>query len=70
MRSMAIVRVLVLRAAGINCDEETEFAWKLAGARANSMHVNRLIENPLLLSEYQIITVPGGFSYGDDIAAG
>ncbi|MCZ6817720.1 MAG: phosphoribosylformylglycinamidine synthase I [Planctomycetota bacterium] len=67
---MAIVRVLVLRAAGINCDEETEFAWKLAGARANSMHVNRLIENPLLLSEYQIITVPGGFSYGDDIAAG
>lgn len=67
---MAIVRVLVLRAAGINCDEETAFAWEQGGARPDLVHVNRLIENPSSLDAYQILTVPGGFSYGDDIAAG
>lgn len=67
---MAMARILVLRAAGINCDEETAFAWRLAGAQTVSVHINRLIENPLLITDFQIITVPGGFSYGDDIAAG
>lgn len=67
---MAEVKVLVLRAAGINCDAETAFAWQLAGARADLVHVNRLIEQPSLLDHYQVLTIPGGFSYGDNIAAG
>ncbi len=67
---MAEVRVLVLRAAGINCDLETQHAWKLVGARVEALHVRRLIDQPALLDDYQILTVPGGFSYGDDIAAG
>jgi len=64
------VRALVLRTAGINCDAETEFAWQQAGARADRIHVNRLIEDPRRLMEYQVLTIPGGFSHGDDIAAG
>ena len=67
---MAIVRVLVLRAAGINCDEETAFAWEKAGARTERVHVNRLVEDPRRLADYQVLTIPGGFSYGDDIASG
>ncbi len=67
---MTAVRVLVLRAAGINCDQETARAWEMAGARADRLHVNRLLESPQTLTAYQILTVPGGFSYGDDIAAG
>ena len=67
---MAIVRVLILRAAGINCDQETAHAWQLAGAEPELVHVNRLIEKPDLLDEYQAMTIPGGFSYGDNIAAG
>lgn len=67
---MATARVLVLRAPGINCDEETAFAWQMAGAKADRIHIKRLIERPDLLSEYQILTIPGGFSYGDDIASG
>ncbi|MFK8113437.1 MAG: phosphoribosylformylglycinamidine synthase subunit PurQ [Rubripirellula sp.] len=63
-------RVLVLRAPGTNCDEETAFAFEQAGAVAERVHVNRLIENPALKDRYQILCVPGGFSYGDDIAAG
>jgi phosphoribosylformylglycinamidine synthase len=63
-------RVLVLRAPGTNCDEETAHAFERAGATTERVHVNRLIENPVLKDRYQILCVPGGFSYGDDIAAG
>ena len=67
---MAQVRVLILRAAGINCDLETQHAWELAGAAVEQCHVRRLIEQPERLDESDVLTIPGGFSYGDDIAAG
>ena len=63
-------RVLVLRAPGTNCDIETAAAFEAAGATAERVHVNRLMENAALADRYQILCVPGGFSYGDDIAAG
>ena len=67
---MAKVNVLVLRAAGTNCDEETAFAFELAGATAERIHVNRLRENPSILDRYQVLALPGGFTYGDDLGAG
>ncbi|MHC4124365.1 MAG: phosphoribosylformylglycinamidine synthase I [Planctomycetota bacterium] len=67
---MTEVKAIVLRAAGINCDCETEHALEIAGAKAQRVHINKIIENKNILSEYQIIVFPGGFSYGDDVAAG
>jgi phosphoribosylformylglycinamidine synthase len=67
---MAQPRVLILRAPGTNCDRETAFAFESAGAQADRVHINRLLEQPSLAAEYQILCIPGGFSYGDDIAAG
>jgi phosphoribosylformylglycinamidine synthase subunit PurQ / glutaminase len=67
---MAKVEAIVLRAAGINCDMETEYALELAGAKVERVHINRLIEDKNALDQYQIIVFPGGFSYGDDVAAG
>ena len=67
---MATVRVLVLRAPGINCDEETVYAWQRAGADVQLVHINQLVETPQLINDMQIVTVPGGFSYGDDLGAG
>lgn len=67
---MARPRVLILRAPGANCDAEAQFAYEQAGAIAERLHINRLRENPSLLKEFQILTVPGGFTYGDDVAAG
>jgi phosphoribosylformylglycinamidine synthase subunit PurQ / glutaminase len=61
---------LILRAAGTNCDVETAFAFRLAGAETQSLHINRVLENPGVLDDFQILAIPGGFSYGDDIAAG
>jgi len=74
---MAKVKALVLRTAGTNCDWETEYALKKAGAEAQRLHVQRLLErtvggnNPAtLFRDYHILVLPGGFTYGDDIAAG
>ena len=63
-------RVLVLRAPGTNCDEETAFAWRLAGAEAETWHVGRMVESSGNLDSFQILTLPGGFSYGDDLGSG
>lgn len=62
--------VLVLRAAGTNCDVETETVFRRVGAEATTLHLNRLIERPDALKDYDIVVVPGGFSYGDDIGSG
>ena len=62
--------VLILRAPGTNCDKETAFAFEKAGAKTETLHVNRLLEQPGLLEQFQILCIPGGFSYGDDVAAG
>jgi phosphoribosylformylglycinamidine synthase subunit PurQ / glutaminase len=65
-----MVKVLVLRAAGSNCDHETKYAFDFAGAQSDLVHVNRLLEGDVALSDYQILAIPGGFTYGDDISAG
>lgn len=49
---------------------ETAFAFEEAGARADLVHINRLSSGEVELSGYQILAIPGGFSYGDDIASG
>lgn len=67
---MAQARVLILRAPGANCDGETQFAFEQAGGLAERIHVNRLREAPALLRQYQVLVIPGGFTYGDDVAAG
>jgi phosphoribosylformylglycinamidine synthase I len=67
---MAKPRVLILRAPGANCDAEAQFAFEKASALAERVHINRLRERPAALMRYQILVVPGGFTYGDDVAAG
>lgn len=64
------VKTLILRAPGTNCDVETAFAFQQAGAMVESVHVNQLLRGEKRLAHYQIMVVPGGFTYGDDIAAG
>ena len=62
--------VLILRTAGTNCDYETNYAFELTGANTSLIHINQLIAGQTQIMDYQIMAIPGGFSYGDDIAAG
>ncbi|UYV13506.1 MAG: phosphoribosylformylglycinamidine synthase subunit PurQ [Phycisphaera sp.] len=66
----APTRALVIRAAGINCDEEMALGFRLAGADVDLLHVRTLANNPSTLDRYGLIGFPGGFSYGDDVASG
>jgi phosphoribosylformylglycinamidine synthase len=67
---MAKVKTLILRAPGTNCDRETAFAFEQAGSQVDVVHVYELLRRQKLLSDYQIMVIPGGFTYGDDISAG
>lgn len=67
---MSKVRVLILRAPGTNCDVETAFAFQEAGAATSLVHISELISREKRLSDYQLMVIPGGFTYGDDVSAG
>ncbi len=67
---MAKPATLVLTGYGINCEEETAFAFNTAGSSSEIVHINDLIENSKILDDFQILVFPGGFSYGDDTGSG
>ncbi|MBI3305731.1 phosphoribosylformylglycinamidine synthase subunit PurQ [Candidatus Nomurabacteria bacterium] len=63
-------KVIIMSGYGLNCEEETKFAFDSAGGLADIVHINDLIAKPKMLSKYQILVFPGGFSYGDDTGSG
>jgi len=63
-------KVCILRSAGTNCDQETGFAFTRVGAQTHFEHINRILEDKSLLDSFHILAIPGGFTYGDDVAAG
>lgn len=63
-------RALVLKADGINRDEEMAYAFKIAGGDPQIIHVNELRNGSVKMSNYNILVLPGGFAYGDDIVSG
>src|SRR5262245_51909529 len=63
-------KVLVLRAPGINRDIATQRAFNKAGGEADMVHINEIKERKVSLDDYQILSIPGGFSYGDHIQSG
>lgn len=67
---MAQPTALILRAPGINRDEDAVAAIELAGGRAERAHVNALVQGSVQLDSYAMLIIPGGFSYGDHLGAG
>lgn len=60
----------VLKTDGINCDKEMANAFQVAGAKPEIVHVNQLRSGERHLDRYSVLAIPGGFSYGDDVASG
>jgi len=72
---MRTVKALVLTGYGLNCDYETDYALKIAGAESHRVHINELIKGEEIgrrefLKDYHILVFDGGFSWGDDHGAG
>jgi phosphoribosylformylglycinamidine synthase len=67
---MKEVKALVLTGFGLNCDMETAYAFELAGATAQRIHINALVNHKVDLDDFHILAFGGGFSWGDDHGAG
>jgi phosphoribosylformylglycinamidine synthase subunit PurQ / glutaminase len=67
---MSSPTVLILRAPGINRDEDAAAAVEMAGGRPERVHINRIVSGAVRLADYAMLIVPGGFSYGDHLGAG
>ncbi|MBI4376833.1 MAG: phosphoribosylformylglycinamidine synthase I [Elusimicrobia bacterium] len=63
-------KVLILRSAGTNCDFETANALRFVGAEPRRVHVNEIKSGKTRLMNFDMLVIPGGFSYGDDVGAG
>ena len=70
MSSKFLPKVIILCSAGTNCDGETKFAFERCGASVDVVHVNQLARKEKGLNDYHILAIPGGFTYGDDVASG
>lgn len=64
------VNVLIMTGFGLNCDNETAYAFQLAGAQTRFVHINSLIDGNARLEDFQIMVFIGGFSWADDHGAG
>ncbi len=63
-------KVLILHANGSNRDRDAALACEMAGGAPEIVHINQLMSGEKNLLNYQMLVVPGGFSYGDDLGAG
>ncbi len=66
---MKQIRSLVVTGFGINCEEETAAAYRLAGAEADIVHINDIFYEQCSIHDYDILNFPGGFSFGDDLGS-
>lgn len=63
-------KVLVLMGDGINSENELARSFEEHGASVIKAHVNELLRNPKLLENFELLAIPGGFSFGDELRSG
>lgn len=64
------LKALVLSGYGINCEAESKYVIEKVGGAADIIHINKLIEQPKMMEDYNLLFIPGGFSFGDDLGSG
>ncbi len=64
------LKALVLYGYGINCENESRYAIEKSGGKAEILHLNAVLDRPAILEEFNMLMVPGGFSFGDDLGSG
>ncbi|NYZ73904.1 phosphoribosylformylglycinamidine synthase I [Candidatus Micrarchaeota archaeon] len=64
------LKALLLYGYGINCENESKYAIEKSGGKADILHLNKVLENSKLLEDYNMLMIPGGFSFGDDLGSG
>ena len=62
---MVTPNVLILTGDGINCEKETAYVFEKAGAKSTIVHINDVLEKPEMLTSFDGLALPGGFSFGE-----
>jgi len=65
-----VPRVMIPVGYGLNCEDETAYAFEMVGAEVSKVFLKDLTEKPDMLEDYHVLALVGGFSFGDHIAAG
>ncbi len=60
-------KVGIIFTEGNNRDQESSYAFETAGAATELVYLNELKNKEKKLDDYQILFLPGGFTYGDDL---
>ena len=63
-------KALILHTTGTNRDHDAAEALELAGAAPEIVHLNQLRTGERHWQDYQMLVLPGGFSYADALGAG
>ena len=64
------IPVLIITGYGLNCEDESRYAWQLAGARPSLVHFSDLLAQPQRLRDFAALMFIGGFAYGDHMTSG
>jgi len=67
---MATPKALIMTGNGLNCEEETAYAFEKAGAHSEIVHMDDVLSGEKKLEDHQILAFIGGFSFGDHMGAG
>ncbi len=63
-------KAIVIRVGGTNCDKETVNALNISGFDTKLVHINEIIRKEVDILNFNLLVIPGGFSFGDYISAG
>ena len=63
-------KALVLYGDGFNTEEETLFVLAQVGFATATLHITDLLDSSNNLNNIDMLVVPGGFSFGDEIRSG
>jgi phosphoribosylformylglycinamidine (FGAM) synthase-like amidotransferase family enzyme len=61
--------VLIITGDGLNCERETAWAFRRAGAQPHLVHISDVLRRQRRLEEFSILAFIGGFSNGDHLGA-
>jgi phosphoribosylformylglycinamidine (FGAM) synthase-like amidotransferase family enzyme len=56
-----VPRVIIPVGYGLNCEDETAYAFEMVGAKVDRVFLKDLTERPEMLEDYEVLALIGGF---------
>ncbi|MEA3514293.1 MAG: phosphoribosylformylglycinamidine synthase subunit PurQ [Nanoarchaeota archaeon] len=67
---MKIPKALIITGDGLNCEDETKYAFNLAKAEPKLVHITNILDGDYKINDAQMLAFIGGFANGDHLGAG